>query len=110
MAIRCVQSLTIPPTSNAKPLTATPQHAHLELVEPAARGDLALVQELIDANKDPDKPNPTTGLRPLHYAASRGYLDICIALIEKAGAMVDGVDTEDEVCICVCLCICCDDG
>ncbi|KAJ3089344.1 hypothetical protein HK102_006615 [Quaeritorhiza haematococci] len=37
-----------------------------------------------------------TGLVPLHYAASKGYLDVVQVLVESAGALVDLPDPEGE--------------
>ena len=34
---------------------------------------------------------------PLHIAASRGYLDLVMLLVDKAGAIVDLPDKEREV-------------
>lgn len=91
MGTRCIQS-PVPKTNAA---SVVKSHAATEL---AAKGDLALLQQqLINNNHDSDAPQVTTGLRPLHYAASRGHLPVVVYLVEKAGATVDATDREGEV-------------
>jgi hypothetical protein len=41
-------------------------------------------------------PHPHTGLTPLHYAASRGHLDIARYLVDECGALVDMEDPSGE--------------
>ena len=64
----------------------------------AAAGNLLLLEELLERGADPNSPQPGTGLRPLHFAASRGHLNIVSRLVE-AGAAVDAVDKEGEACV-----------
>ena len=71
-----------------------------ELTTLAATGNLLGLRERIEDNTiqvDPDQSQSGTGLRPLHFAASRGFLNIVTCLIEKAGATVDATDKEGEV-------------
>ncbi|KAI9313101.1 hypothetical protein BX666DRAFT_733099 [Dichotomocladium elegans] len=99
MPIRCVQYAA--PQTAASPIAGdnassiTNAVDHLDLSDGAVRGDIDLVQALLYRRSDPNKPHPSTRLRPLHYAAARGFLDICVRLIE-AGALVDSTDAEDE--------------
>ncbi|KAI9251793.1 ankyrin repeat-containing domain protein [Phascolomyces articulosus] len=79
-----------------------------DLTTLAATGNLSVLEERLNSHNnsssnrhavlqvDPDQPQSGTGLRPLHFAASRGYLNIVTCLIEKAGATVDATDQEGE--------------
>jgi len=60
----------------------------------AMRGDLAVVEMLLEANKNPDEPLPkdefNVGYTPLMWATNRHYLPVVRALL-AAGANVDAV-------------------
>ena len=71
-----------------------------DLTTLAATGNLLGLRERIEDTTiqvDPDQSQSGTGLRPLHFAASRGYLNIVTYLIEEAGATVNAMDQEGEV-------------
>ncbi|CAH1765343.1 14942_t:CDS:10 [Entrophospora sp. SA101] len=77
----------------------------MDIYEATAAGNLDKVKELL-APKDSggivtafhraNIPNLSSGLTPLHYAASRGHLEIVEWLIEYAGAIVDLEDQTGE--------------
>lgn len=62
-----------------------------------ASGQLNLVQRLIANGCDPNLPHITTGLRPIHFAASRGHVDLVKYLVETSKCQVDAIDKEGEV-------------
>lgn len=62
-----------------------------------ASGQLTLVQRLIANGCDPNLPDVTTGLRPIHFAASRGHADLVKYLVETSKCQVDATDKEGEV-------------
>jgi bla regulator protein blaR1 len=64
------------------------------LVIAARRGDLALMQLLLEAGADPNKFSRGDG-NPLIAAAGRGHVEIAKLLIER-GADVNAFDTADE--------------
>ncbi|KAI8638192.1 ankyrin repeat-containing domain protein [Parasitella parasitica] len=61
-----------------------------------ASGQLTLVQRLIANGCDPNLPHATTGLRPIHFAASRGHVDLVEYLVETSQCQVDATDKEGE--------------
>ncbi|KAI8069134.1 ankyrin repeat-containing domain protein [Gilbertella persicaria] len=62
-----------------------------------ASGQLYLVQRLIADGCDPNLPHTTTGLRPIHFAASRGHIDLVQYLVESThSCQIDAVDKEEE--------------
>ncbi|KAI8089892.1 ankyrin repeat-containing domain protein [Halteromyces radiatus] len=65
-------------------------------LEAAAQGDLTRLQQLWDQDFDFDLQSTPDGLRPLHYAASRGHLSIVKFLIDCCHVTVDIVDHEGE--------------
>lgn len=68
-----------------------------------ASGQLTLVQKLIANGCDPNLPHVTTGLRPIHFAASRGHVDLVKYLVETSKCQVDAIDKEGEVRFICCL-------
>ncbi|CAG8620517.1 6067_t:CDS:2, partial [Ambispora gerdemannii] len=79
--------------------------AELTIHDATASGNLARVQELLDPQGVAEtslsflianEANQSSGLTPLHYAASRGHLDIVKYLIDTAGAMIDIEDSTGE--------------
>lgn len=62
-----------------------------------ASGQLHLVQQLIANGCDPNLPHTITGLRPIHFAASRGHVNLVKYLVESSHCHVDAVDKEGEV-------------
>ena len=66
-------------------------------------GDADLALKLIaNRNITVNTANSASGLLPLHIAASRGHVELVIALCEKAGAIIDLGDKEDEVSTVIC--------
>ncbi|KAI8372286.1 ankyrin repeat-containing domain protein, partial [Choanephora cucurbitarum] len=61
-----------------------------------ANGQLYLVQRLIAEGCDPNMPHTTTGLRPIHFAASRGHLELVKYLVHTSSCEIDAVDKEEE--------------
>ncbi|CAG8499238.1 3671_t:CDS:2 [Paraglomus occultum] len=73
--------------------------------EAAAAGNLHRVRQLLQrqdagANLSPfmlaNEATPSSGLTPLHYAASRGHLPVVKLLVDNAGAIVDLEDQTGE--------------
>ena len=65
------------------------------LCSAAERGDLALVRELLQAGAAPNAVNPLSGSTPLTCAASRGRVEVAVALLE-AGAHAYVKDRRDR--------------
>lgn len=64
----------------------------------AASGNLALFKQILALHPDAaNEMQASTGLRPIHFAASRGNHEIVRCLIEEYGADVDIRDHEGEV-------------
>ncbi|CEP17466.1 hypothetical protein [Parasitella parasitica] len=59
-------------------------YASANIHRSVASGQLALVQRLIANGCDPDLPHASTGLRPIHFAASRGHVDLVEYLVETS--------------------------
>ena len=59
-------------------------------------GNLAVLRELLKTH-DPNTTQPSTGLSALHYASSRGHIQLVNYLLDNAGATVDLEDREGEV-------------
>lgn len=70
---------------------------NVNLHRSVASGQLTLVQRLIADGCDPNLPHVTTGLRPIHFAASRGHVDLVKYLVETSQCQVDATDKEGEV-------------
>jgi ankyrin repeat protein len=64
-----------------------------ELYEAAGRGDVAKIERQIAAGADPNAFEGTGGLTPLQCAGAYGHVAAIAALL-KAGARVDGVDSD----------------
>ncbi|KAF7727259.1 hypothetical protein EC973_007872 [Apophysomyces ossiformis] len=66
----------------------------------ASAGDLILIKQILILLPDPLKavndPHPSTGLTPMHFAASRGHVDIVRCLVEEYDVSVDARDKEGE--------------
>jgi hypothetical protein len=80
----------------------------LDIHEAAAAGNFTRVKELLapqgsvsgettSAFLIANEFSPSSGLTPLHYAASRGHYEIVRWLIDEAGAIVDLEDQTGEV-------------
>jgi ankyrin repeat protein len=67
----------------------------------ATSGNLPLLKNILPFLPTPQKavnePHPTTGLTPLHFAASRGHFNIVQYLVDDYSATVDAKDREGEV-------------
>lgn len=68
----------------------------MTLFTAAMTGNLAVLRELLKTH-DPNTTQPSTGLSALHYASSRGHIQLVNYLLDKAGATVDLEDREGEV-------------
>ncbi|CAG8706848.1 21822_t:CDS:2, partial [Gigaspora rosea] len=77
----------------------------LDIHEATAAGNMARVKELLDPRGSGEatsafllanEASSSSGLTPLHYAASRGHLEIVKWLIIDAGAIVDLEDQTGE--------------
>lgn len=64
-----------------------------------ASGQFNQVQRLISTGSDPNTPHSVTGLLPIHFAASRGHVNLVQFLIESCQVDIDAIDKEDEVSI-----------
>ncbi|KAI9483523.1 MAG: ankyrin repeat-containing domain protein [Benjaminiella poitrasii] len=66
----------------------------------ALSGNLSLLKQFLQMVSDPMKvvnePYPSTGLTCLHFAASRGHLNIVQCLVEEYSINVDSTDKEGE--------------
>jgi len=78
----------------------------LDIHEASAVGDLHRVQELFEFHSEgrsedlflfANDMKTTTGLTPLHYAASKGHYEVVKWLVDTAGAVVDLEDFTGEV-------------
>ncbi|KAI8327182.1 ankyrin repeat-containing domain protein [Blakeslea trispora] len=75
----------------------TYHQSKLSIHTSVASGQLYLVQRLIAEGCDPNLPHTTTGLRPIHFAASRGHLELVRYLVESTlSCQLDAVDKEEE--------------
>jgi Ankyrin repeats (3 copies) len=74
------------------------QTTDMTLFTASMTGNLAVLQELLRTH-DPNITQPSTGLSALHYASSRGYIQLVDYLLDKAGANVDLEDREGEACV-----------
>jgi hypothetical protein len=86
-------SLTMTTTLHINDTLFNNDHLHGSV----ANGQLYLVQRLIANGCDPNLPHTITGLRPIHFAASRGHVNLVKFLIESSHCQVDAVDKEGEV-------------
>lgn len=59
-------------------------------------GQLNQVQKLISNGCDPNSPHTTTGLRPIHFAASRGHANLVEFLSQLTNVDIDAMDKEGE--------------
>jgi ankyrin repeat protein len=67
-----------------------------DLYSSAASGQLFQVQRLLAKGCDPNLPH-MSGLLPIHFAASRGHVELVAFLLESKQQHVDVVDKEGEV-------------
>lgn len=84
-----------PPVKHVAPATLKRQKT---LHAIAASGNLALFKQILALHPNAaNEMQASTGLRPIHFAASRGNHEIVRCLIEEYGADVDIRDHEGEV-------------
>lgn len=77
----------------------TINHSHItdiNIFDAAMSGDLQSLIILLETQA-PDSIQASTGLSPLHFASSRGHIEIVKHLLDIAGASVDIMDKEGEV-------------
>lgn len=68
------------------------------LYNSVVNGQLNTVQRLISSGScDPNLPHSITGLRPIHFAASRGHVDLVQFLVQSSQVQIDSIDKEGEV-------------
>ncbi|KAJ2961996.1 hypothetical protein NQZ79_g2755 [Umbelopsis isabellina] len=67
----------------------------MNLFDAAMSGNLQSLTTLLETQA-PDTIQSSTGLSPLHFASSRGHIEIVKHLLDIAGASVDIVDREGE--------------
>lgn len=63
----------------------------------ASKGNLQQLKDLLNENNDVNQDQPVTGLTVLHFAASRGHLEVVHCLCQDYGALTDVEDREGEV-------------
>lgn len=98
-----VKSSPAPPTTTttivAPPAKKADHQKTLHSV--ASSGNLVLLKQILHLLPDPLKAvndaHPATGLTPIHFAASRGHVDIVRCLVEDYAVAVDSRDKEGEV-------------
>lgn len=76
----------------------TINHSHItdiNIFDAAMSGDLQSLIILLETQA-PDSIQASTGLSPLHFASSRGHIEIVKHLLDIAGASVDIMDKEGE--------------
>lgn len=96
---------TLSPRSSPQPTETTTHGKKIEqqktLHSLASTGNLAIFKQVLQLLPDPLKavndPHPSTGLTPIHFAASRGHVDIVRCLVEDYHVSVDSRDKEGEV-------------
>ncbi|KAI9489636.1 hypothetical protein BDB00DRAFT_962087 [Zychaea mexicana] len=80
--------------------TTVESSPHRTLHSLASSGSLPLFKRLLLHLPDPLKavndPHPSTGLTPIHFAASRGHVEIVRCLVEDYHVSVDSRDKEGE--------------
>ncbi|XP_068219711.1 uncharacterized protein [Palaemon carinicauda] len=76
----------------ADPNTRDP-YGYTVLCQAAFKGDLLVVEALLDAGADPNLPDDNQGKTPLHYASAWGHLFIVKALLDKGAS----VNIKDKV-------------
>jgi Ankyrin repeats (3 copies) len=74
-----------------------PKRESTSLYTAASNGNLQKLKELLNENNNVNQDQPITGLTLLHFAASRGHLDVTRSLCEEYGASTDIEDREGEV-------------
>jgi hypothetical protein len=62
----------------------------------ASAGNIQRLKELLKERNVVNQDQPVTGLTLLHFAASRGHLEITRCLCEEFGALTDVEDREGE--------------
>lgn len=96
---------TLSPRPSPQPAESTTHGKKIEqqktLHSLASTGNLAIFKQVLQLLPDPLKavndPHPSTGLTPIHFAASRGHVEIVRCLVEDYHVSVDSRDKEGEV-------------
>jgi ankyrin repeat protein len=81
------------------------KHESTSLYTAASNGNLQQLKELLNERNNVNLDQPITGLTLLHFAASRGHLDVTRCLCEEYGALTDVEDREGEVSTRISICI-----
>nr|CAG8530239.1 2808_t:CDS:2 [Entrophospora candida] len=100
------KQVKLPPSSiNNSTYRYSRDSENMSIYEATSSGHLARVKEILAPKGSGGKvtdfsraniANSSSGLTPLHYAASRGHLDVVKWLVESAGAIVDLEDQTGE--------------
>jgi ankyrin repeat protein len=89
---------SIPTVKKPKPKPKpVKKHESASLYTAASTGNLQQLKNLLNESNDVNQDQPVTGLTVLHFAASRGHLDVVRCLCQDYGALTDVEDREGEV-------------
>jgi ankyrin repeat protein len=84
------------PKPKAKPILKKKKRESTTLYTAASTGNLQRLKDLLNERNNANQDQPVTGLTLLHFAASRGHLDIARCLCDEYGALTDVEDREGE--------------
>ncbi|UCG87332.1 MAG: ankyrin repeat domain-containing protein [Gemmatimonadota bacterium] len=75
--------------------TLVPPLGAQTIIDAAREGDAGRVRELLVSDPELAHATDDDGRTPLHYAASRGHVEVAITLLES-GAEIDALEQDDE--------------